>query len=1217
MDRIASRAVLCVLACVTTLLVMLAITSAASAAFVAPLVQFQTSTNQATAHPDAQLTIVNPPGNDDIRALKLSLPDGFWGSLNAATKCTFVAGTGATGSDNCTNSSKVGTVHASALVDNSTVRLTGDVYLTNAFVGTDIAGIGIKVQGAVGGIDLGYVRVAARALERGNAQGIDTIAENLPNMIDDSARGHGVTNFHLSRMVIDLKSNLSSPFPLLTNPSSCPVSPAQVTAVFNSATTLGVGNVPSTPVPYPVTGCANVQFNPTITLTPSSVAAGTTSGLTSEVTLPADNATLKQVTVALPHFGANFPSFGDAADQCPSSSWPTVSSVFDPSNCPAQAKVGTVTLTTPLLPSQVHGYVYLINKSPLPFLGIDINPSIPGNTEQVTLRVAGTTSTPQMDSSCTAAFCQAAITANFNNLPDAPATDIQIDLNGPPRAGINGPLPGNVLAIAAANECQPTNELTSSLVSSAQTLPGTPVNAARVSTINFTGCNEPVEHITGPTVGQNITTATAPSFSFEPTGTLCGINAYASGAVACTSPFTPGVQTRGVKRIFVGSDPDVSDVSRAFAVNPAIVTPESTAPTTTIDSGPSGVTADTTPSFTFSGADNVTAPGSLKFQCSVDASAFLPCPGTNDYTYGDLDADATTVHTLEVRAVDAAGNTDLSPASRSFTVDVPFSATMTTSVSDTTARAHPSYDLTVQTPSHDDLKAVTLKLPDGFFGGLTGVTELCTLVDADAGNCSSGSQAGTVTTTATVDQSTVVISGQVYLTKPREDGQPASLSIKIPAKVGGVDMGNVIVTGLLKVRDHAKGIDSTVISIPNSITKFNTSLAQNETINFDTRKLQLHLESNPAASQPLLVNPSYCGAASFDGEFTSYGAATSTSSYPFQVTGCDALGFGPSLSANVVDTTTGAPPGNSSSSKSVSATLSATLTANPDDAGITSTSILLPKPLTINVTKIPPVCEQIQFDTDTCPSSSAVGAASAVSPLLVEPLSGTIYLLRAIPPLVTPRLAIELRGPINTNIVAVNSFEPGTGTQIRTTITDLPDVPISSFSLQIANVVSTINTACDTPPAAWSMTGAFNGFNGKSAPVAAPLEFGCNTVAFSKINKKWRGKKSTLSFNAKAQGKLLPWSKFKFALPKGVTLLKKGLAKNLIVKADGKKLKAKCLKAKGSNTIEINFCKKSASTLTVQFKAGSLNAKKKIKKPKLTVITTDTARKTAKYIPAL
>ena len=82
-------------------------------------------------------------------------------------------------------------------------------------------------------------------------------------------------------------------------------------------------------------------------------------------------------------------------------------------------------------------------------------------------------------------------------------------------------------------------------------------------------------------------------------------------------------------------------------------------PNTTIDSGPTGSTSNTDPSFGFSSDEAGSA-----FECELDGSGFAPCTTPRDYT-----ALSDGPHTFRVRATDTAGNTDPTPAERTFTVD--------------------------------------------------------------------------------------------------------------------------------------------------------------------------------------------------------------------------------------------------------------------------------------------------------------------------------------------------------------------------------------------------------------------------------------------------------------------------------------------------------------------------------------------------------------------
>jgi len=93
--------------------------------------------------------------------------------------------------------------------------------------------------------------------------------------------------------------------------------------------------------------------------------------------------------------------------------------------------------------------------------------------------------------------------------------------------------------------------------------------------------------------------------------------------------------------------------------------PDTTAPETRFVSGPAGPTNDSTPSFSFTGTDDVTATGQLRYSTRLDQgawSSYLP-----DTTVTLAVADGP--HTIPVRARDEAGNEDPTPAQRSFTVD--------------------------------------------------------------------------------------------------------------------------------------------------------------------------------------------------------------------------------------------------------------------------------------------------------------------------------------------------------------------------------------------------------------------------------------------------------------------------------------------------------------------------------------------------------------------
>ncbi len=81
-------------------------------------------------------------------------------------------------------------------------------------------------------------------------------------------------------------------------------------------------------------------------------------------------------------------------------------------------------------------------------------------------------------------------------------------------------------------------------------------------------------------------------------------------------------------------------------------------PNTTVTSGPPGITRDTSASFSFVGSETDST-----LECSLDGAGFTACVSPKDYDV------ANGSHTFSVRAEDAAGNADTTPASRTWTVD--------------------------------------------------------------------------------------------------------------------------------------------------------------------------------------------------------------------------------------------------------------------------------------------------------------------------------------------------------------------------------------------------------------------------------------------------------------------------------------------------------------------------------------------------------------------
>ncbi len=170
------------------------------------------------------------------------------------------------------------------------------------------------------------------------------------------------------------------------------------------------------------------------------------------------------------------------------------------------------------------------------------------------------------------------------------------------------------------------------------------------------------------TVPDTSFTATEPTQTNDPTGDFvftspdatatfeCSIDGAAF--TACTSPLATASLADGTHALLVrardaAGNVDASPASYTWTVDTA-------PPDTLIVNGPSGSVNGRTATFSFGSTE-----GASIFECSLDGAVFVACPASG--TFSGLSGGG---HTLQVRAVDAAGNVDASPAERTWSVSI-------------------------------------------------------------------------------------------------------------------------------------------------------------------------------------------------------------------------------------------------------------------------------------------------------------------------------------------------------------------------------------------------------------------------------------------------------------------------------------------------------------------------------------------------------------------
>ena len=182
----------------------------------------------------------------------------------------------------------------------------------------------------------------------------------------------------------------------------------------------------------------------------------------------------------------------------------------------------------------------------------------------------------------------------------------------------------------------------------------TETGPSRSFTIDTTAPNTTID--SNPTNPSNSANANFTFSSTEGASTFeCEIDG--GGFSSCSTPksyagLSEGSHTFKVRATDAAGNTDASPAQYTWTV-------DTVAPNTTIDSNPTNPSSSANANFTFSSTE-----GASTFECEIDGGGFSSC--STPKSYAGLSEGS---HTFKVRATDAAGNTDASPAQYTWTVD--------------------------------------------------------------------------------------------------------------------------------------------------------------------------------------------------------------------------------------------------------------------------------------------------------------------------------------------------------------------------------------------------------------------------------------------------------------------------------------------------------------------------------------------------------------------
>jgi hypothetical protein len=405
----------------------------------------------------------------------------------------------------------------------------------------------------------------------------------------------------------------------------------------------------------------------------------------------------------------------------------------------------------------------------------------------------------------------------------------------------------------------------------------------------------------------------------------------------------------------------------------------------------------------------------------------------------------------------------------------PFKPGFLAGSADNTAGAYsPFYLRLTRNDGEQEITRLDAVLPPGLVGKIAGLAKCpeaaIAAAKAKSGrqelaapSCPAASRIGRTLGGAGVGPQLTYVPGSIYLAGP-VGGDPLSIVAITPAVAGPFDVGTVVVRQALTldpVTGEAKIDGSKSDPIPHILKGIPLRL----------RDLRVYVDRpnftlNPTGCEPKLTKAAVFG--SFVNPFSAADDVPAAVTSPYRATNCAALGFKPKLSLSLKG---GTRRSDHPSLKSV-----LTYPRGPGYSNIAKAVVILPRSEFIDNAHIQNPCTRVQFAAHACPKGSILGTAKAITPLLDEPLEGPVYFRSNGGERLLPDVVADLNGLFH--IVLVGKVDSVKG-RIRTTFDQVPDAPVSKFTLKLnggkKGLLVNSRSLCATPLRADLKLSAQNG----------------------------------------------------------------------------------------------------------------------------------------------
>jgi hypothetical protein len=356
--------------------------------------RFETTSDQAAAHSNwvTSLNFANENGrtDNDVRTIVVNLPVGFTASDTAVPTCSLaqlleIGPDHSVRTDTCPVASQVGQVSFEQTPGAGRAPEPATVPLYNM----EVTSFGVTAQlGFKTALLTQILDVSVRPGDLGLTVTTPDIAEREPHNIKVTVWGLPAAHEHDVQRGEECEPTCENPLakaagsgdvveahipvkPFLSNPTSCGSFEASMSAYsweepFGSGDPLRVPE--ASDVVGPVGECERVPFEPSIEVQPSTRSTESPTGLDVSLVVPQSwenpqtiaTSNLKDAKVTLPEGFTVNPSAGSGLGACTPAQYASETAESLPGEgCPAESKIGSIEIETPLLAEKIPGAIYI------------------------------------------------------------------------------------------------------------------------------------------------------------------------------------------------------------------------------------------------------------------------------------------------------------------------------------------------------------------------------------------------------------------------------------------------------------------------------------------------------------------------------------------------------------------------------------------------------------------------------------------------------------------------------------------------------------------------------------------------------------------------------------------------------------------------------------------------------------------------------------------